>query len=97
MTSLLQVRRMVTSSFEITCFKLVMNLRSCRVKLAASLQSKTAATLLQTKFAIRNILKVTLFCDLGSNQKRRLGIISWGKKACGGRERAFPSIRIKVK
>ncbi|GBO03948.1 hypothetical protein AVEN_164655-1 [Araneus ventricosus] len=51
-TSLLQVRLVVTSSFVLTCGSHVVNLRSCRVKLAASLQSKTDANFLQTKIAI---------------------------------------------
>ncbi|GBL72248.1 hypothetical protein AVEN_115215-1 [Araneus ventricosus] len=50
-TSLLQVRRVVTSSLLKTCFKLAVNLQSCRVKLAAILQT-FRARLLQTKIAV---------------------------------------------
>ncbi|GBL75222.1 hypothetical protein AVEN_194457-1 [Araneus ventricosus] len=51
MTSLLQVRRVVTSKLALTCCKLVSHLHSCRVNLAASLQI-CSASLLQTKIAI---------------------------------------------
>ncbi|GBM74908.1 hypothetical protein AVEN_79503-1, partial [Araneus ventricosus] len=49
---LLQVPRKVTSLFALACGSLVVNVQTCRVKLVASLQSKTAANLLETKIAI---------------------------------------------
>ena len=52
MTSLLQVWGMVTSALVLTCCSLVMNLQTCHAELAASLQSKTAANLLQVKIVI---------------------------------------------
>ncbi|GBM37730.1 hypothetical protein AVEN_38734-1 [Araneus ventricosus] len=62
--SLLQVPRVVTSKLTLTCCKLNSSLiHSCHVKFVASLQilqSKIAATLLQTKIAIRGC-----FGDLG--------------------------------
>ncbi|GBN12740.1 hypothetical protein AVEN_35691-1 [Araneus ventricosus] len=73
-TSLLQVRRVVSSSFALIYGSLVVNLRSCRAKLAEKLQACTAR-LLQTKITIWVLrcftLQGTLFPHHSSNSQIR--------------------------